>query len=34
MAKATIAIFGTQSSGKSTLINFAFETDFPVLNTK
>ena len=32
-ANANIAIFGTQSSGKSTLLNNVFGTKFPVLNT-
>jgi predicted GTPase len=32
-ANANVAIFGTQSSGKSTLLNNVFFTKFPVLDT-
>lgn len=32
-AKANVAIFGTQSSGKSTLLNNVFNTEFPTLDT-
>ena len=32
-ASLNLAIFGTQASGKSTLLNYAFQTSFPVLDT-
>lgn len=32
-ATANVSIFGTQSSGKSTLVNAAFGTHFPTLDT-